>query len=99
MNCWGVSAHCAGLPTAAMPAARPDAGEAGPQLRQQQIAMLAGELVHMLVGRRLVVERLHLLLLPLGRVAHLEIQWAARGPQRLEDRDLLLHRRVALFPG
>ena len=32
--------------------------------------MLAGELLHPLVGLGGVVERLHLLLLPLGRVAH-----------------------------
>ena len=39
-------------------------------MRQQQIAVLAGELLHALVCFRPVVERLHLLLLPLGRVAH-----------------------------
>src|SRR3979409_916924 len=39
-------------------------------MRQQKIAVLANELLHPLVGRGSVVERLHLLLLPLGRVAH-----------------------------
>ena len=53
--------------------AGPDLGDAGPQMRQQQIAMLAGELLHALVGLRLVVERLHLLLLPLGGVAHQDV--------------------------
>src|SRR5450631_4011869 len=47
------------------PGAGPDAGDAGPQMRQQEIAMLAGELLYTLVGLRLAVERLHLLLLPL----------------------------------
>ena len=50
--------------------ARTHLGDAGPQMRQQQIAVLAGELLHALVGLRFVVERLHLLLLPLGGVAH-----------------------------
>src|SRR5712691_6751706 len=39
-------------------------------MRQQEIAVLAGELLHPLVGCGIVVERLHLLLLALGRVAH-----------------------------
>src|SRR3979411_2433245 len=52
------------------PGARPDFCDTGPQMRQQEIAMLAGELLHTLVGGRIVVERLDLLLLPFGRVAH-----------------------------
>ena len=39
-------------------------------MRHQQFAMFAGQLLHALVGVRIVVERLHLLLLPLGGVAH-----------------------------
>ena len=50
--------------------ARPHFGDAGPQMRQQQVAMLAGELLHAQIRFRLVVERLDLLLLPLGGVAH-----------------------------
>src|SRR5216683_4948572 len=52
------------------PGAGPDPGDASPQMRQQQIAMFAGKLLHPLIGHRVVIERLHLLLLPLGRVAH-----------------------------
>src|SRR5271156_3420009 len=39
-------------------------------MRQQQIAMLAGELLHALVGHGIAVKRLDLLLLPLARVTH-----------------------------
>ena len=50
--------------------AGPHLGDAGPQMRHQEIAVLAGQFLHAPVGFRLVVERLHLLLLPLGGVAH-----------------------------
>jgi hypothetical protein len=59
------------------PGTRPDAGDAGPQMRQQQIAVVAGEFLHALVGGGLVAERLRLLLLPLGRIAHQNVG----GPQ------------------
>src|ERR1700704_1922589 len=48
-------------------------------MRQQEIAVLANELLHPLVGRGIVVERLHLLLLPLGRVAHQYVGGLPRG--------------------
>src|SRR5713226_1943281 len=38
------------------PGARADAGDASPQMRQQEITVLAGELLHPLVGRRIVIE-------------------------------------------
>src|SRR5215207_3749453 len=50
--------------------ARTDLGDAGPQMRQQEVAMLAGKLLHTQVRFRLVVERLDFLLLPLGGVAY-----------------------------
>src|SRR6202171_3188614 len=46
------------------PGAGPHPGDAGPQMRQQQIAMFAGELLHPPVGRGVVIERLSILLLP-----------------------------------
>ena len=45
-------------------------GDPGPQMRQQQVAMLAGKLLHAQVRLRLVVKCLDFLLLPLGGVAH-----------------------------
>ena len=73
MNCCSVAAHCAGLPTTAMPA--PGRTWVMPVHRcgSKQIAVLAGELLHALVGFGIVVERLDLLLLPLGRVAHQDV--------------------------
>ena len=50
--------------------ARTDLGNAGPQMRQQEVAVLAGELLHAQVRFRFVVQRLDFLLLPLGGVAH-----------------------------
>src|SRR6266850_5342944 len=45
-------------------------GDAGPQMRQQEIAMLARKLLHAQVRFRFVVKCLDFLLLPLGGVAH-----------------------------
>ena len=70
MNCCSVPAHWAVLPTTAIPA--PGRTRVMPvhRMRHQQIAMFAGKLLHALVRHRVIVERLHLLLLPLGGVAH-----------------------------
>src|ERR1700692_4716514 len=42
-------------------------------MRQREVAMLTGKRLHALVGYRIVVKRLHLLLLSLGRVAYQSI--------------------------
>ena len=55
-------------------------------MRQQQIAMLARQLLHALVGDRVMIERLDVLFLPLAGMTHEAIGGLPRLGRRVAQR-------------